>query len=309
MRRRMLIGAFVYVIVAVVLLPLVVTVVLGGFGAKGEKDMESVPEFVDEEDIFSSELEEYIVGVVAAEMPAAFPMDALRAQAVAARTYQIRKMQEAKSDKVLYDVRQAYINIAEQKEKWGENYRIYASKIRQAVRDTAGEIMVYNGEVILAVFHAQSGGMTEQSENVWHTSLPYLQSVDSRQDRWAPENEVEMIIDRGEVWEKISALGEIGGERGEFSVSILRRSEAGYVQEVQIGELILTGKQVRETLDLRSANFTVADFDESFVFVTKGYGHGAGMSQYGAKFLADEGKNYYEILAHYYQGISFEVIE
>ena len=140
-----------YVVVAVLLLPLLLTILCGGLG-------QELPQ------------EAQVAGVVAAEMPAAFPEEALKAQAVAARTYQVRQMQAAGSRAVLYDVGQAYLSEAEQKEKWGEGYALYAGKIHSAVRATAGEIMTYDGEPILAAFHAQSGGRTEDAAHVWNTA-------------------------------------------------------------------------------------------------------------------------------------------
>ena len=249
-----------------------------------------------------TELEEYVAGVVAAEMPAAFPEEALKAQAVAARTYQVRQMQAAGSRAVLYDVGQAYLSEAEQKEKWGEGYALYAGKIHSAVRATAGEIMTYDGEPILAAFHAQSGGRTEDAAHVWNTAVPYLKSVDSKGDRQAPNNETTVTI-------AAKALAERLGIAEDAAVSVKKRTEAGYVAEVQAGSKTFSGREIRERLGLRSADFTIAKNGDSYIFTVHGYGHGAGMSQYGASFLAEQGKNYHEILRHYYTGISFSILE
>ena len=252
-----------------------------------------------------------MAGVVAAEMPAAFPEEALKAQAVAARTYQVRQMQAAGSRAVLYDVGQAYLSEAEQKEKWGEGYALYAGKIHSAVRATAGEIMTYDGEPILAAFHAQSGGRTEDAAHVWNTadavavwgnSVDYLKSVDSKGDRQAPNNETTVTI-------AAKALAERLGIAGDAAVSVRKRTEAGYVAEVQAGSKTFSGREIRERLGLRSADFTIAKNGDSYIFTVHGYGHGAGMSQYGASFLAEQGKNYHEILRHYYTGISFSILE
>lgn len=305
MARKILAMLIGYIILAVVILPLCITLLLGGFAKDEVKEAKSL---VGIDDVFPSELEEYIVGVVSAEMPAAFPEEALKAQAVAARTYQVRKMQEAGTDEVLYEVGQAYCTIEEQKKKWGDHYIEYANKIRKAVKETQGEIMVYEGEPILAVFHAQSAGRTEASENVWTSPLPYLKSVDMERDKEAPNNQVTCTISEKDVWNKLSAYGKLSQKESELSFHIEERSEAGYIQKIQVGGLNLTGKEVREALGLRSANFQVERKGDSFVFVTHGYGHGAGMSQYGASFLAEEGMDYREILCHFYQGISFQNI-
>ena len=245
---------------------------------------------------------DYLFGVVAAEMPAAFPEEALKAQAVAARTYQVRQMQAAGSRAVLYDVGQAYLSEAEQKEKWGEGYALYAGKIHSAVHATAGEIMTYDGEPILAAFHAQSGGRTEDAAHVWNTAVPYLKSVDSKGDRQAPNNETTVTI-------AAKALAERLGIADDEAVSVKKRTEAGYVAEVQAGSKTFSGREIRERLGLRSADFTIAKNGDSYIFTVHGYGHGAGMSQYGASFLAEQGKNYHEILRHYYTGISFSILE
>ena len=294
-----------YIILAVILLPLLITLLWGGFS---KEEVKEAKKLVRIEDVFSPELEDYIVGVVSAEMPASFPEEALKAQAVAARTYQVRKMQEVGTDRVIYDVGQAYNSVAEQKKKWGPNYIENANKIRTAVKETQGEIMVYGGEPILAVFHAQSAGKTEASENVWTSALPYLKSVDSEEDKNAPNNEYTCTLSAKDVWNKLSAFGKLSQSEEELSFSNIERSDAGYIQNVRVGGMNLTGLQVRQALGLRSANFQVERKGDSFVFVTHGYGHGAGMSQYGASFLAQEGMDYREILCHYYQGISFENI-
>ena len=289
-----------YIVLAVLLLPLLVTLLCGGFAKELPQQAKALYGLADLAPL-DSELEEYVVGVVAAEMPAAFPEEALKAQAVAARTYQIRQMQAAGSDSVLYDVGQAYITTEEQKKKWGENYAFYAGKIRNAVRATAGEIMVYNGEPILAAFHAQSAGKTEDAENVWNEAVPYLKSVNSMDDKNAPDNKTVVTFSAKEISDKLGCDVE--------EVSILSRTEAGYVDEVQAGDKILTGREVREALALRSANFTIEKRENDIIFTVFGYGHGAGMSQYGASFLAEKGMDYQEILNHYYTDIQFEKIE
>ena len=291
----------IYVVVAVLLLPLLLTMLCGGLGKELPQEAKALYGLADLAPL-DSELEEYVAGVVAAEMPAAFPEEALKAQAVAARTYQVRQMQAAGSSAVLYDVGQAYLSEAAQKEKWGESYGLYAGKIRSAVRATAGEIMTYDGEPILAAFHAQSGGKTEDAENVWNAAVPYLKSVDSKEDRQAPNNETTVTIAAKTLAEKL-------GVAKDAAVSVKKRTEAGYVAEVRAGDKTFSGREIREKLGLRSANFTIAKNGENYLFTVHGYGHGAGMSQYGASFLAEQGKDYHEILRHYYTDISFSILE
>lgn len=288
----------IYIFLTVLFLPLLVTLICGGFTKNLPQEAKALYGLADLAPL-ETELEEYVVGVVAAEMPAAFPEEALKAQAVAARTYQVRHMEAAGSSDVLYDVGQAYNTTEEQKKKWGKNYGFYAAKIRKAVRETAGEIMIYEGEPILAAFHAQSGGKTEDAENVWSEAVPYLKSVDSSEDKNAPDNQTTVKINAETVAKKL----------GSDELKILSRTQASYVDEVQVGEKVLTGRQVREKLGLRSANFSVAKKGGDLVFTVFGYGHGAGMSQYGASFLAEKGMTYRQILQHYYTDIDFQKIE
>lgn len=304
MRKKLLCAVVLYILTAVLLLPLLVTLLCGGF----RREAPQSAELYGVEDLapLPTELEEYVAGVVAAEMPASFPEEALKAQAVAARTYEVRQMRAAGSDSVLYDVGQAYADEAAQREKWGENYGEYAAKIRRAVRETAGEIMVYDGEPILAAFHAQSGGKTENAENVWDSPLPYLKSVDSAEDKAAPGYETEISFSAEEILQKLERYGTPTQTAETLSIEILSRTDAGYVSEASAGGLRLTGRQLREALGLRSANFTVEKQAGGFSFRTYGYGHGAGMSQYGASFLAEKGLDYHEILNHYYTDVNFE---
>ncbi|WP_405726283.1 stage II sporulation protein D [Anaerotignum sp.] len=296
--KRLLGLLFFYILLVVLLLPLAVTFLCGGFRRDLPRETKALYGTADLAPL-ESELEEYVAGVVAAEMPAAFHEEALKAQAVAARTYQVRQMQAAGTDSVLYDVGQAYITTEEQKEKWGENYSFYGAKIRKAVRETAGEIMVYEGEPILAAFHAQSAGKTEDAVQVWNSDVPYLKSVNSSEDKKAPQHEITVTFSMEEVKEKL----------GSTELSVRSRTDAGYVSELQAGERILSGREVREKLGLRSASFRIEKKGEDFCFTTHGYGHGVGMSQYGASFLAEEGKTYREILRHYYSGVEFQMLE
>ena len=287
--KKILAVCFFYVLLVVLLLPLAVTFLFGGFSRSMPREAE-VPCDI----LLSSELEEYVSGVVAAEMPASFPEEALKAQAVAARTYQVRQMQASGTKKVLYDVGQAYITEKEQREKWGENTSFYRAKIRKAVAETEGEIMVYDGEPILAAFHAQSAGRTEAAEHVWQAAVPYLKSVES---------------DNGETVEVIFSEKELQEKFGSAEISVVSRTDAGYVAEVQVGEKIMTGREVREALGLRSSSFSVRKEGDDFIFTVSGYGHGVGMSQHGAAELAERGMDYREILRHYYQDIRFEILE
>lgn len=250
-------------------------------------------------------LEEYIKGVVAAEMPVSFEKEALKAQAVAARTYALRRLQEKEGiDKE--EIAQAYLSEKELKERWGEKYLIYKSKIDAAVEETEGEIMTYEDEIIEAVFHSTSAGYTENSENLWNEEKPYLKSVESKQDEKAPDYIVKTIFENDAIVAKLEQkYSDIVITNAPIlqQIQVIKRSEAGYIMQIQIGNKIFTGNEIRVLLGLRSTNFTVNQKDNKVTITTRGYGHGIGMSQYGANYMAQDGKNYKEILKHYYQGV------
>lgn len=259
-------------------------------------------------------MEEYIIGVVSAEMPALFNMEALKAQAVAARTYAINQMKTKNIgiDAMISGNGQAYISVDEMKKRWGDNFDTYYSKVETAVLSTSGEIMVYNDEPILAVFHAISRGKTETAENVWNKSMPYLKSVDSQMDLKAAEYSHEVSIPAKTVaalLQKAKPTLKLYDGSLKEQMQVIDRTEAGYVNSMQIGNVTFTGREVREALGLRSSDFTVDQNGDQLVFKTNGYGHGAGMSQYGANFMAQDGKTYKEILKYYYSDIEFQKIE
>lgn len=253
------------------------------------------------------DMEEYLKGVVAAEMPVSFPLDALKAQAVASRTYAVRAVENAEFELAPADIGQAYITKEKMKENWGENFETYYAKICEAVDTTAGEIMEYDGEPILAVFHSTSAGETETAGNIWNYDLPYLESTDSQGDTFAPNYEVTKTISEDEIIASIKEKHpDFQAEAGTLfdTIKINERSQAGYITDISIAGMTFTGKEVREALGLRSSNFTVAKAEDGISFTTKGFGHGAGMSQYGAKYMAEKGSDYKDILDHYYKNVT-----
>ena len=256
-----------------------------------------------------SVFEDYITGVVAAEMPASFEAEALKAQAVAARTYAKRRIDAGNTlDDMIKNGGQAYNSVEDMKNKWKDSFDENYSRIKNAVEETKGEIMVYDGEPILAVFHAISSGKTETAGNVWSNDEPYLKSVESPMDTEAQNFTAEVSIPLNTVISKLQEKHpELAVTKGNLvaQTQIIERSESGYIKTIQIGNVVFTGREVRELLGLRSSDFTLRQDGDSIIFTTKGYGHGAGMSQYGANALAQEGKDYHEILKYYYTGISF----
>ena len=257
--------------------------------------------------------EEYIKGVVAAEMPALFNIEALKAQAVCARTYALRAIEAMGQTTDVSpnpsDIGQAYKTKEELKEQWGEKFDEYYNNIETAINETYGEIMVYNDEPILAVFHSTSAGYTENSENIWESALPYLKGVESSGDIYAPQYETSTELSYDKIKELfISKYPSISFSSDSLisQIKINSVSNAGYITSVTVGGVTMSGLDIRGVLGLRSASFTMTDTGSSIIFTTKGYGHGAGMSQYGAEAMAEEGYTYKEILNHYYTDIDFK---
>lgn len=236
-------------------------------------------------------LEDYVVGVVAGEMPVNFPHEALKAQAVAARTYALRQM-KANPNIKYEDIAQAYIDTNTMKERWGSKYSENYEKIRSDVYATAGQILEYNNEPILAAFCSTTNGYTEDCQNVWTQALPYLSSVRSEGDELSPYYSDSVVLSK-------KRFAEIFG--GTDAV-INTRTNAGYVTDITINGKKYTGNDIRKILGLKSSSFEINTDGNNITITTKGYGHGVGMSQYGACYMANNGKNYVEILSHYYQG-------
>lgn len=260
-------------------------------------------------------LEEYLVGVVGAEMPATFPEDALKAQAVAARTHIISKIRSGGNTAPEHhggDVCtnpshcKAWKSEAELSASWGENAQEYLKKIKKAVNDTANEIVVYEGEPISAVYHAMSSGNSENSEDVWGGEVPYLKSVSSSFDADAPGFESATSFTAEEfknVIKKESSDADFSAPPSQWVKNPVL-SEGGGVIAIDIGGITFKGTLIRTLFGLRSHNFTITYTPEDvFIFNVKGYGHGVGMSQWGCKFLAEDGKTYTDILKYYYTGV------
>lgn len=270
----------------------------------------------DENKIEEIDLEEYLYGVVSAEMPASFEEEALKAQAVVARTYTIYKIvnndgKHGKAD-ICDDSTccQAWISEQDRKDRWDEDEKEENwNKIVNAVNSTQGKIVTYNGEPINAFFHSNSGGTTEAPIEVWGGSgYPYLQSVATAGEDAYSQYSSEAEFTEAEFEEKIKELHsdfEIDFD-DENCIKIEEYTEGNRVKTIKIGNLELSGVEVRNIFGLRSANFTVTIEDNKIKFEVIGYGHGVGMSQTGADSLAKEGKTYEEIIHHYYTGVEIE---
>ena len=270
----------------------------------------------DENKIEEIDLEEYLYGVVSAEMPASFEEEALKAQAVVARTYTIYKIVNNDGKHGEADICddstccQAWISEQDRKDRWDEDEKEENwNKIVKAVNSTQGKIVTYNGEPINAFFHSNSGGTTEAPIEVWGGSgYPYLQSVATAGEDAYSQYSSEAEFTEAEFEEKIKELHsdfEIDFE-DENCIKIEEYTEGNRVKTIKIGNLELSGVEVRNIFGLRSANFTVTIEDGKIKFEVIGYGHGVGMSQTGADSLAKEGKTYEEIIHHYYTDVEIE---
>lgn len=243
----------------------------------------------------SIKLEEYIVGVVAAEMPASFNTEALKAQAIAARTYAVKKTSQGK---VLVNstADQVYKTTAQMKSTWGSQYNYYYNRVKNAVDETRGLVLKFNGEYIDAQYSAMTNGKTELPEYVWSFSRPYLQCVSSSWD----EKVKNFKVTKNFSYDTVSkALGQNISK--DTIIDVLKRTVSDRVETIKIGDRIYTGVEVRSSLGLRSTDFDI-ELGDTVNITTKGYGHGVGMSQYGANVAANEGYTYSQILAHYYVG-------
>ena len=253
---------------------------------------------------------EWLPGVVAGEMPASFEPEALKAQAVAARTYIIHLMGGAKAahpEAAVCDdpgCCKAHLTEAEMRGRWGGSFEANYNKILDAVRSTDGEYLAYEGEAIEAVFHSSSAGMTEDSAELW-SARPYLVSVSSPESgEDVPDYVTAVELTGAEFAEKILSArpgAELEGNEA-FWLGEISRDASGRVESAVIGGESFTGQELRELFSLRSTAFSLSWTGGAFLFTVTGYGHGVGMSQYGANVMAQSGANYEEILTHYYQG-------
>ena len=242
------------------------------------------------------DIEEYIIGVVAAEMPASFHTEALKAQAILARTYAIKK---AKAGVTLLNstYHQVYNTVDQMKKKWGTSFNAYYNKVKNAVESTKGKVLTYNGGYIEAVYYAISNGSSELPKYVWNSSYPYLQAVSSNWDKDLSVGKYTVKL----TYEKVSKkLGIDVNKETEFNV--LSKTEGNRIAEIKVGETTFEGNKFRSKLGLRSTDFEITKTDVGLTITTHGYGHGIGMSQYGANGAAKAGYTYKQILNHYYPG-------
>lgn len=258
--------------------------------------------------IESMPMEVYIEGVVAGEMPVSFELEALKAQSVASRSYVMKRLTNNRDKE--YDVldtvsNQVYLDEEQLKNKWGDNYVAYINKVREAVNGTSMEYLEYDGEVIDAMFFSTSNGYTEDSGVVFANSLPYLKSVESSFDEEVAQAFYSSrSISLQEFYERLGLE-----YNKDLKVEVLERSASNRIVKLNINGKEFTGRGVYDKLGLRSTDFEFVQVGSNVEINTKGYGHGVGMSQYGAHGMAKKGYNYKDILAHYYVGTNLVKVQ
>ena len=259
---------------------------------------------------------DYLLGVVRAEMPASFELEALKAQAVAARTFVLYRMANGGTANhpeadACGDITccQAYKSYEDAALDWGEAASEYEAKIRQAVEDTDGICVLYEGKPLLAAFHAASSQTTQDAAAVWSSGLPYLQSVETPEsEETVPNYHSSASFTASELKSRLQAAlpeADLSGSPSNWFTNI-QQQPGGTVTSLTVGGVPVTGGQIRSILELRSACFTISFAEDTVTFSVTGYGHGVGMSQYGANVLAGGGMDYQEILTWYYTGASVE---
>ena len=269
--------------------------------------------FMNENLINEIGLDEYLYGVVSAEMPANYEQEALKAQAIVARTYTLFKIENNSSKHgeaaICTDSKccQAWISKEERLQKWEEDKKEeYWNKIVKAVDETKGKVIKYEGNLINAFFHSNSGGKTEVPINVWGgTEYPYLQVVETSGENNYSQYKSEVEFTKDELIKKLKNKYD-GIELELNQIRIIERYDSGRIKTIRFGNIEISGVEARNVLELKSANFEYILEDNKIKFVVYGYGHGVGMSQTGADSLAKEGNDYNKIIEHFYMGVKIE---
>ena len=240
-------------------------------------------------------LDEYLIGVLGAEMPASFNMEALKAQAIVSRTYALYNMKNNIINTNINE--QAYLDNSLLKEKWQDDYDKYYNKIKEAVNDTNNLVIVYNNKLIKAYYYAISNGLTEDAKMVFNEDIPYLKIIDSSFDEEVKHFFKTININKEEFCNKLQI------SCNEINIKEINKDDSNRIESLIINNKKFTGIDLRSILNLRSTDFTIDENDDEIIITTKGYGHGVGMSQYGANYLANNNYNYEEIIKYYYKDV------
>lgn len=302
----------VVIIISVIFIPFIITSFFYEYklqhiqsGFNSNKDETVVRVLTKNNTVEKINLEDYLVGVVSGEVPVSFEKEAIKAQAVAARTYALKQIENHKNYE--YDVKddtssQVYQTDEELRNKWGNNYDEYVKKIKKCVNETEGEYVSYNNEVIYAFFFSTSNGKTEDNKNVFGKDLPYLKVVDSSFDESETKNFTTVkIVSLDDFYKQLDLE-----KSDELNITDIVRTESGRISSIMVNGKAFTGRDFQKRLSLRSNDFTIQKNNENITITTKGFGHGVGMSQYGANALAKRHKTYDEILKYYYQGTNLQ---
>lgn len=300
------------IIISVIFIPFIITSFFYEYklqhiqsGFNSNKDETVVRVLTKNNTVEKINLEDYLVGVVSGEVPVSFEKEAIKAQAVAARTYALKQIENHKNYE--YDVKddtssQVYQTDEELRNKWGNNYDEYVKKIKKCVNETEGEYVSYNNEVIYAFFFSTSNGKTEDNKNVFGKDLPYLKVVDSSFDESETKNFTTVkIVSLDDFYKQLNLE-----KSDELNITDIVRTESGRISSIMVNGKAFTGRDFQKRLSLKSNDFTIQKNNENITITTKGFGHGVGMSQYGANALAKRHKTYDEILKYYYQGTNLQ---
>ena len=242
-------------------------------------------------------LNEYLIGVLGAEMPASFNMEALKAQAVVSRTYALYNMNKNIINTNIND--QAYLNNDELKEKWNDDYDKYYNKIKDAIYDTNDMVITYNNRLIKSYYYAISNGLTEDAKEVFNEE-PYLKIVDSSFDEETKHFLKTVNIDKDEFCYKLKITCD------NLRIKDIQKDDSNRIKSININDRLFSGIDIRNILNLRSTDFTIVQDDNEIIITTKGYGHGVGMSQYGANYLANNNYTFDEIIKYYYKDVEIK---
>ena len=285
---------------------------------KDKVNLEQVEVYISKEKkVKKIPLEEYVLSVVSSEMPASFNEEALKAQAVLARTFVINKLISSCSNIEEGNVCdtthcQVYMDLEKRKELWGEGWEKNLKKIEDAVEETEGEVLTYEEKIIkYPQYFSTSSGKTEEAIAVFSEYIPYLKSVESKGEEISPKFESEVVLTfhefKNRAKEHIKDV-KISNNLKE-DLEIISRNKGDTVNEVKVGNKIIKGKEFRKIFSLNSANFTFEFLEGKIKIKVKGYGHGVGMSQWGANVMRKEGKTYESILSHYFKESNIEKVD
>lgn len=250
----------------------------------------------DKSNAYKIELEEYIIGVVAGEMPASFEMEALKAQAVASRSFALNRINSIPNYVLSTTINdQVYLTVEQMKTKWGNDFQYYYERVKRAVEDTKGQVVTYDGSIITAYYFAISNGYTESSVPVFNETREYLVSVPSSWDKNYQSYQSVRTMSKASFFDRL------GITAVNLELGTINRSDTHYVRSIIINGKSFTGLEIFQKLSLKSTDFEIKEEGDNILITTYGFGHGVGMSQYGAQGMAREGYQYQDILKHYYK--------